>query len=64
MLDHLSHITDDTFQGITIQICVAVADMALLMGTWQDPFGEFGGAWLCFAFMSAASLGSIDLALG
>ncbi|XP_018007436.1 transportin-3 [Hyalella azteca] len=40
MLDHLSHITDDTHQGIATQLCVAVADLVLLMSSWQDPFGD------------------------
>ncbi|KAF2349369.1 Exportin-1/Importin-beta-like [Trinorchestia longiramus] len=40
MLDHLSHITDEAHQGITTQLCVAVADLALLMSSWKDPFGD------------------------
>lgn len=46
MFDHLSYITVGTHSGITIQLCVAAADIALLMPMWEDPFtdlvAEFG----------------------
>ena len=41
MLEHLSHITENTFQGIATQLCVALADLALLMVSWEDPIGKF-----------------------
>uniref|UniRef100_A0A2P2I2C8 Transportin-3-like n=1 Tax=Hirondellea gigas TaxID=1518452 RepID=A0A2P2I2C8_9CRUS len=40
MLQHLSFINDQTNQGIATQLCVAVADMTLLMASWEDPFGD------------------------
>ena len=40
MLDHLSNITEDTYNGIATQLCVAVADLALLMVSWTDPYGD------------------------
>jgi len=40
MFDHLSHITDSTNSGISIQLCVAVADLALISTAWVDPFGD------------------------
>ncbi|KAK7058745.1 hypothetical protein SK128_012246 [Halocaridina rubra] len=37
MLQHLSHITEHTYQGIATQLCVALADLALHMASWEDP---------------------------
>ncbi|XP_071517144.1 transportin-3 [Panulirus ornatus] len=37
MLEHLSHITEHTYQGIATQLCVALADLALHMASWEDP---------------------------
>nr|XP_045618626.1 transportin-3-like [Procambarus clarkii] len=40
MLEHLSHITEHTYQGIATQLCVALADLALHMASWEDPIGD------------------------
>ncbi|XP_064103483.1 transportin-3-like isoform X1 [Macrobrachium nipponense] len=37
MLEHLSHINEHTYQGIATQLCVALADLALHMASWEDP---------------------------
>lgn len=40
MLEHLGHITEHTYQGIATQLCVALADLALHMASWEDPIGD------------------------
>ncbi|CAL4145327.1 unnamed protein product, partial [Meganyctiphanes norvegica] len=40
MLEHISCINDGTYQGIVTQLCVALADLALHMASWQDPIGD------------------------
>ncbi|MPC18825.1 Transportin-3 [Portunus trituberculatus] len=40
MLEHMSHITEHTYQGIATQLCVALADLALHMASWSDPIGD------------------------
>ncbi|KAK3863762.1 hypothetical protein Pcinc_030497 [Petrolisthes cinctipes] len=40
MLEHLGHITEHTYQGIATQLCVALADLALHMASWDDPIGD------------------------
>ncbi|XP_042872590.1 transportin-3-like isoform X2 [Penaeus japonicus] len=40
MLEHLCHITEHTYQGIATQLCVALADLALHMASWEDPIGD------------------------
>lgn len=40
MLEHISCINEGTYQGIVTQLCVALADLALHMSSWQDPIGD------------------------
>lgn len=37
LIAHISQITNDTNPIIVTQLCLALADLTLLMGTWQNP---------------------------
>ena len=39
MMNHVRQINNDTLPGISIQLCVALADLAILMTPWHDPIG-------------------------
>jgi transportin-3 len=40
LLEHISHITNDTNQIIVTQLCLALADLTLLMASWQKPIPD------------------------
>lgn len=37
LLEHISHITDETNPTIVTQLCLALADLILLMSSWRHP---------------------------
>lgn len=40
LIAHISQITADTDQIIVTQLCLAVADLSLLMASWKNPIGD------------------------
>lgn len=48
LLEHISHVTQETASVIVTQLCLALADLALQMATWKSPVADlidrFGNA--------------------
>lgn len=40
LLEHIRHLTDDTKPIIVTQLCLALADLALLMSSWRNPITQ------------------------
>lgn len=40
LITHIAQITDDTEPTIVTQLCLALADLVLLMSAWSNPIGE------------------------
>ncbi|GFW55800.1 transportin-3 [Trichonephila clavipes] len=40
LLNHISHVTNDTSSVILTQLCLALSDLALQMATWKSPVND------------------------
>ncbi|XP_013777598.1 transportin-3-like [Limulus polyphemus] len=43
LLEHLSHVTEETAHVIVTQLCLALADLALQMASWESPVEDIIG---------------------